>query len=68
MKKLLLEILSRIFRLLGINIKDIEIINVPIQFKEIIVPYVLVYPGGYLHCVYRNIFARVTKKSYGGDD
>lgn len=51
------------FRLFGIDIKDIEIINVPTQFKEIIVPDVSVYPGEYIHSVYRNIFARVTKKA-----
>lgn len=51
------------FRLLGIDIKDIEIINVPTQFKEIIVPNVSVYPGEYIHSVYRDIFASVSKKA-----
>lgn len=51
------------FRLFGLDIKDIEIINVPTQFKEVIVPDVSVYPGEFIHSVYRDIFERVTKKA-----
>lgn len=43
------------FTLLGVNTDVIQIIDVPTKFDTIIVPDIAVYPGKYVHAVYREI-------------
>lgn len=47
---------KRFFELLGVDVDRIKIINEPTQYDKIIVPDVSVYPGQYIHAIYRDIF------------
>lgn len=47
---------SEFFRLFGLNTSQIIIVEEPTQFPEIIVPDIAIYPGQYIHTVFKNIF------------
>lgn len=47
------------FKMVGIDVQKIEIVNSPTQFTEVIVPEVSIYPGEWITEEYRDIFQKV---------
>lgn len=51
------------YRLLGIDINKIMIVNEPTQFKSVIVPDVAIYPGECVHKVYIDMINKVIENA-----
>lgn len=51
------------FRLLGLDTNRIVFVNQPTKFKKIVIPDVAVYPGEYIHIVYKELFNVVCRNA-----
>lgn len=47
------------FKLFGLNIGRIIIVEEATRFKQVVVPDIAVYPGQYIHTVFRQVFNKV---------
>lgn len=51
------------FRLFGLDTRRIIIVEEPTQFSEIVIPDIAIYPGQYIHTIFKAVFNRVVESA-----